>query len=170
MVRVIDAHLLQKAGPVPQPGYWPSPGRGSGDTVDPGSPAGPAVNHLLGVSLCPIGCLGPQPSGLKPRVGSSSPASVRPMSWGNGLMLLASEMGGLSGSPPSEKGDINPALREPQFEGRDHPCPHWDARVGRRQDSATAGEKDWKGRTFRREGAEKSQCRGRDPEKQRGGG
>lgn len=97
----IDAHLLQKAGPVPQPGSWPSPGRGSGDTVDPGSPAGPAVNHLLGVSLCPIGCLGPQPSGLKPRVGGSSPVSVRPMSWGNGLMLLASEMGGPRDAPPA---------------------------------------------------------------------
>lgn len=53
----------------------------------------------LGVSLCPIGCLGPQPSGLKPKgVGSSSPALSAPQPRGNGLMLLAIETVGGEGA------------------------------------------------------------------------
>lgn len=39
-------------------------------------------------------------------------------------MLLATEMVGPSGRPQPEEEDTSSALREPQSEGRGHPCPH----------------------------------------------
>lgn len=79
----------------------------------------PGVNHLLGVSLGPIGCLGTRPSGLKPKGEErSSPANICPTGPGEmGRMLLATGPGGPSGSPQSGKETAAPHSGSPSLKG-----------------------------------------------------
>lgn len=87
--------LLQKAGSVPN--HRLACPRDSDPRV-----IWPGVNHLLGVSLGPIGCLRTQPSGLKPkkREGDPQPASAPPAR-GNGVDALGYWSWWALGKPPS---------------------------------------------------------------------
>lgn len=136
---------------------WPSPGRGSGDIVAPGSLVGPGVNHLLEYPSASLAAWSHSPLGESPkkREAASQPGSA-PQPRGNGLMLLATETGG-----PSEN---------PQSEGRGPPCPHRGPRLAGGRIQPQLGERTWKGHTFEWERVKRSwgrqrprAAKGRDP-------
>lgn len=122
--------------------------------------AGPAVNHLLRVSLWPIGCLGPLPSGLKPRVGIALQPVSAPCPGGMGCCYwlvkwvgpreapsLRTSISTLPSGSPSLKGETILALMgtpqlaggrtQPQLGGRTGKGVHLG---GKEQRRASAGE------------------------------